>query len=598
MSVREEYISEYYDLIFRNREWIRRITEKIHIEDPQDTKKSRTFDISIPYKLLSWDHIEPSNPYASERKILPLMFIKKSTLKDVDVTIDKSPLSVTTKKFNEEIEKSLKEESEKRLDKEIEDVSISILQDRLKKIKSEIKEVFKNLSNEGGNEKAENKVSYINLKINSLIKNLESEDKAKEKLKAYYFIYRLFHRHFLFSVLLPINYYEKDRVIVKVSFELPIKDSSTNQKYKEYSYKNIFNLFSQEHKLDELEYKLETTLLPYSHHILIDLPEGMEATDFRYNCDSKDDDNDTLESKDDSKNISNIKNGKIYVNKDLKNCINCEEEEEEEEENKIYELNATTIKYRVVPGNQGIRRWSFMLSWVVPLLVVFSIFVNFNKLVKDSGERSAVVTVLATFSVLFIVWMAKGTEIPIYAKTVSPLRLSILLYLIGTYLTIIVVILGDGSKSSDSVYTGSNTTNLFFWESGWVLIYTVLSIATGYSLIVHLYYYNLRSGHMTWNKKWKIIRWFCIFFGILGSLILFPIICYLNVNGNPSESVDIFEWAIIGINIIYLFLVFIIGFNKTFRPNPNLKSKSTMWSRIKFWWIYIALLIIIMSNSS
>lgn len=546
MSVREEYISEYYDLIFRNREWIRRITEKIHIEDPQDTKKSCTFDISIPCKLLSWDHIEPSNPYASERKILPLMFIKKSTLKDVDVTIDKSPLSVTTKKFNKEIEKYLKEESKKRLDKEIEDVSISELQDKLKGIEAEIRDVFKNSSNEEENEKVENEISYINFKISSLVKDLEPEDEeekknlvgVKEKLKAYYFIYRLFHRHFLFSVLLPINYYEKDRVIVKVSFEIPIKDSSTNQKYKEYSRKNIINLFSQEHKLDELEYKLETTILPYSHHILIDLPEGTEATDFRYNYESKADSKDIK--------INNIKNGKIYVNDDLKYCINHEKGE----------LNATTIKYRAVPSDQGIRRWSFLLSWVVPLLVIFSIFANSQGFAKDSGERSAVVTVLATFSVMFIVWMAKGVEIPIYAKTVLPLRFSILFYLIGTYLTIIMTIIGDGSNN--------NSAKLPIWNLGWMCIYAVFSVATAYSLIIHLYYHNLRSGHMSWNNIWILIRWFCVFLGIFGSVV--PLLIYsLDISNNPFCSGVVVIFGIL--NAFYLIFAAVITYSKYFGSN-------------------------------
>ncbi len=387
---------------------------------------------------------------------------------------------------------------------------------------------------------------------------------VKEKLKAYYFIYRLFYRHFLFSVLLPTNYCEKDRAIVKVAFEIPIKDSSTNQKYKEYSYKNILNLFSQEHKLDELEYKLETTNLSYSHHILIDLPEGTEATDFRYDYESKADSKDIK--------INNIKNGKIYVNDDLKYCINDEKGE----------LNATTIKYRAIPEKQGIRRWSFMLSWVVPLLVIFSIFANSHGLAKDSGERSAVVTVLATFSVLFIVWMAKGTEIPIYAKAVLPLRFSILFYLIGTYLTIIVVILGDGSKPFDGV-CGSNNgvicfsnnpTNPCVWRLGWMLIYTVFSIATSCSLIVHLYYHNLRSGHMVWSKWWICVRWFCIL-AFFGSPLIFPIIWFLDTHGILNESIGTFEWVIIGINIIYLFFIAIIFIGIPFRPNSRLNNKPT-----------------------
>lgn len=558
-------ISEYYNLIFRKREWIRRLTEQIHIEDPQDTKKSCTFDISIPCKLLSWKQIEPSNPYASEQKILPLMFVRKSAIKDVDAVIGKSRLSVTTKRFNEEIEMLLKKESKKRLDKEIKKMSKSKVYSKLKKIVSDVEEKFNSLDtySEGG-DGIENKIYYSSLKVDSQLNDVEPEylemvERVKKKLKSYYFIYGLFYQNFLFSVLLPIKYSEKERVIVKVSFELPVKDSSTDQKYKEYSYKNILNyLFSQEHKLDELEYKLETTALPYSHHILIDLPEGTEATDFRYECEPKT----NTQGNNKDVEIKNIKNGKIYVNEDLRPCINSYDEG--------FKLNATTIKYRAVPSDQGIKRWSFVLSWVVPLLVIFSISVNFNKLVKDSGERSAVVTVLATFSVLFIVWMAKGREVPIYASTVSPLRVSILFYLVGTYITIIVVILGDGSKPSDSLYSGSNAnTNLFFWESGWVIIYTMFSFATAYSLIVHLYYYNLRLGHMTWNKWWKLIRIICIFFGTVGSLTLFPIICFLNANGDPSESVDIFEWTIIGINIIYLFFVFIIVINKNSRAKSN-----------------------------
>jgi hypothetical protein len=100
--VKSTVISNYYDLIFKKRDWIRRLTEKVHIEDPQDTKKSCTFDVAIPFNLLRWNQVEygMDNPYASPREILPLMFVKKSTIKDIDVTINGYPLSITTKNFN------------------------------------------------------------------------------------------------------------------------------------------------------------------------------------------------------------------------------------------------------------------------------------------------------------------------------------------------------------------------------------------------------------------------------------------------------------------------------------------------------------------
>ncbi len=81
MNINSNSKSKYYDLVFKERNWIRRLTEKLHIEDPQDTKKSCTFDVSIPFSLLRWNQVEDKNPHASSRRILPLMFMKKVLLK-------------------------------------------------------------------------------------------------------------------------------------------------------------------------------------------------------------------------------------------------------------------------------------------------------------------------------------------------------------------------------------------------------------------------------------------------------------------------------------------------------------------------------------
>ena len=549
-------ISNYYDLVFKKRDWIRRLTEKVHIEDPQDTKKSCTFDVAIPFNLLRWNQVEygMDNPYASPREILPLMFVKKSTIKDIDVTINGDPLSITTKNFNEEIEKLLKEESNRRLQKQIENISDSKMQKISKELKKQIEIIFNDVN--GEHMEGERKIKPLedlieelghksvfkeseeSGKIEKLENGTDGLEDLKNKLKSYYFVYRLFSQYFLFSVLLPIDFHRGERVIIKVSFELPDKNFSTNQYYSKY--RNILKLFSSDHAQDELEYELETTSLAYSHHVLIDLPKGIKATDFRYayrgRCISGNapevtekekkikNKTDFLYSRDIEgyryyfHKINNIKKGKIYVNKDLEPQI------------QKGELKPSIIKYKAIPEEQGIRRWSFLLSWVVPLLVILSIFANSRGFAKDSGERSAVVTVLATFSVMFIVWMAKKVEIPIYEKTVRPLRYSILFYLTVTYLTIAVVIVGDGSNPSDGVYVSNNTTKLFFWESGWVLIYTLSSIATTYSLIIHLYYHNLRFGHMTWNRGWRFIRGICIFCGAFVSPAVLLIYFFITHN--------------------------------------------------------------------
>lgn len=578
-------ISNYYDLIFKKRDWIRRLTEKVHIEDPQDTKKSCTFDVAIPFNLLRWNQVEygMDNPYASPREILPLMFVKKSTIKDIDVTINGYPLSITTKNFNKKIEKLLKEESNRRLQKQIENISDSKMQKISKELKKQIEIIFNGVN--GEHIEGEGRVKPLEVLIEELeskpeYKELKGADKLKElkkgtggleelknKLNSHYFIYRLFSQYFLFSVLLPIDFHGGERVIIKVSFELPNKNFSTNQYYNKF--KDILKVFSSKYVQDELEYEFETISLPYSHHVLIDLPKGIKATDFRYAYKDNSDGTDKpglLYTRNingdnyDFYNINNIKKGKIYINKDLKPRITKEGE-----------LKASIVKYRVIPEDQGIKRWSFILSFVVPLLVAFGILANFNDLAKGESERSAIVTVLATFSVLFIVWMAKGVEIPIYARTVLPLRISILLYLIGTYTMIIVVIIGDGSniRINDSI-------DLPVWSLGWMCIYAIFSAATGYSLIVHIYYYSLRLEHMYWGIWWKVLRQGCIYVGVLGPLVLIPIICFLIACWNLCNPVVIFEWVILCINIIYLFPVSIIGVNKTFRPNPNLKSKSTM----------------------
>lgn len=575
MNINSNSKSKYYDLVFKERNWIRRLTEKLHIEDPQDTKKSCTFDVSIPFILLRWNQVEDKNPHASSRRILPLMFMKKSTIKDMDVTIGRDSLSVTTKKCNEKIENILKNESKKRLKKEIRSISDSEVRDASKRFRKQIECIFSDVNKDIENKKRIK--SFEEIESDFGFKKLKDINKLKEKLKSHYFIYRLFSQYFLFSILLPIELHEKERVIIKVSFEIPDKNFSNNQYHDKL--KDVFKAFSLDYVQDELEYELETTSLPYSHHVLIDLPKGIKATDFRYayrdNFGDKDQPGLLYTRKIKGHrygfyNINNIKKGKIYVNKDL--------------EPRIIEgeLKPSIIKYRAIPEKQGIRRWSFMLSWVVPLLVIFSIFANSHGLAKDSGERSAVVTVLATFSVLFIVWMAKGTEIPIYAKAVLPLRFSILFYLIGTYLTIIVVILGDGSKPFDGV-CGSNNgvicfsnnpTNPCVWRLGWMLIYTVFSIATSYSLIVHVYYHNLRSGHMVWSKWWICVRRFCIL-AFFGSPLIFPIIWFLDTHNILNESIGTFEWVIIGINIIYLFFIAIIFISIPFRPNPRLNNKPT-----------------------
>ncbi len=69
-------------------------------------------------------------------------------------------------------------------------------------------------------------------------------------------------------------------MIIKVSFEIPDKNFSNNQYHDKL--KDVFKAFSLDYVQDELEYELETTSLPYSHHVLIDLPKGIKATDFRY----------------------------------------------------------------------------------------------------------------------------------------------------------------------------------------------------------------------------------------------------------------------------------------------------------------------------
>lgn len=574
-------ISNYYDLVFKKRDWIRRLTEKVHIEDPQDTKKSCTFDVAIPFNLLRWNQVEMDNPHASSREILPLMFMKKSTIKDIDVTINGDPLSITTKNFNKEIESLLKEESNRRLQKQIENISDSKIRKISKELKKQIEIIFNDVN--GEHIEGEGRVKPLEVLIEELeskpeYKELKGADKLKElkkgtgglkelknKLNSHYFIYRLFSQYFLFSVLLPIDFHRGERVIIKVSFELPNKNFSTNQYYNKF--KDILKVFSSKYVQDELEYEFETISLPYSHHVLIDLPKGIKATDFRYayrgRCISGNapkvtekekkikNETDFLYSRDIEgyryyfHKINNIKKGKIYVNKDLEPQI------------QKGELKPSIIKYRAIPEEQGIRRWSFLLSWVVPLLVIFSIFANSHGFAKDSGERSAVVTVLATFSVMFIVWMAKGVEIPIYARTVLPLRYSILSYLTVTYLTIAVVIVGDGSNPSDGVCVSNNTTKLFFWESGWVLIYTLSSIFTMYSLIIHLYYHNLRFGHMTWNRGWVIIRGICIFCGAFVSPAV--LLIYFFIMHNIPVGI-IFGF----LNAYYLAFAIIMVFSKKF----------------------------------
>lgn len=583
--------SKYYDLVFKEKRWIRRLTEKVHIQDPQDTKKSCTFDVSIPFSLLRWNQVEDKNPHASSRRLLPLMFMKKSTIKDIDVKINGDPLSVTTKNCNEKIENILKNESKKRLKKEIRSISDSEVRDASKRFKKQIECIFSETSKDIENKRRIKSFEEIESVLG--FKNLKGINRLREKLKSHYFIYRLFSQYFLFSVLLPVDFHEKERVIIKVSFELPNKNFSINQYHGKGNIFNIFKAFmSSKYVQDELEYELETTSLSYSHHVLIDLPKNIKATDFRYTYRGRRiSDNApkvTREEEDIKKKvdflyhrdiegyryyfhkINNIKNGKIYVNRDLEPRI------------QKGDLKPSIIKYRAIPEKQGIRRWSFILSCVVPLLVIFSIFANSHYLAKDSGERSAVVTVLATFSVLFNVWMAKGAEIPIYANTIFPLRISIVLYLIGTYLTIIVVIVGDGSKPFDGV-CGSNNgvicfstdpTNPYVWRLGWMLIYTVFSIATSYSLMVHLYYHNLRSGHMVWSKWWICVRWFCIL-AFFGSPLIFPIIWFLDTHDILNESIGTFEWVIIGINIIYLFFIAIIFISIPCRPNPRLNNKPT-----------------------
>jgi len=550
-------ISEYYNLIFKKKTWIRRISEKIDIEDPEDTKKNISYDLSIPSGLITWKQIDPDNTYSSNQKILPLMFMRKVDLRKVDVTINDKPVSVTSKCNNKLIKNSLIKESEKRIDRYINNFTkIAPLYNELQTLKKDISEGKKA-------EEFEKQFEDIKTKAESVYKLTNSEIKdIKKRLNAYLYVITMLNNSYVLSILIPSSIHVGDRVIIKVSFELPNKNFSTNQYYNRF--KDILKVFSSKYVQDELEYEFETTSLPYSHHVLIDLPKGIKATDFRYAYKDNSDGTDKpglLYTRNingynyDFYNINNIKKGKIYINKDLEPRI------------KEGELKPSIIKYRAIPEDQGIKRWSFILSFVVPLLVAFGILANFNNLAKGESERSAVVTVLATFSVLFIVWMAKGVEIPIYARTVLPLRISILLYLIGTYIMIIVVIIGDGSniRINDNI-------NLPVWNLGWMCIYAIFSAATGYSLIVHIYYYSLRLEHMYWNVWWRVLRQGCIFVGVLGSLVLFPIISFLIAHWNLCDPFFIFEWVILCINIIYLFPVSIIGFNKTFRPKPQLEE--------------------------
>ena len=505
-------IAKYYDLIFKDKTWIRRISEKIDIEDPEDTKKNISYDLSIPSGLITWKQIDFDNTYSSNQKILPLMFMRKVDLRKVDVTINDKPVSVTSKCNNKRIKNSLIKESERRISIEINNfTNIISLRNKLQILKNDISEGKET-------EKFEERFEDIKNEANQKYKVEDSKIKdIKNKLNVYLYVTTILNNFYVFSLLLPSSIHDGDRVIIKVSFELPNKNFSTNQYYNKF--KDILKLFSSKYVQDELEYEFETTFLPYSHHVLIDLPKGIKATDFRYAYKDRNiSDNVSEATKEAKKNktdflyfrymegywysfykINNIKKGKIYVNKDLESRIKYVNKDLE---SRIKEgkLLPSIIKYRAIPEDQGIKRWSFILSFVVPLLVAVGILANFNNLAKGENERSAIVTVLATFSVLFIVWMAKGVEIPIYARTVLPLRISILLYLIGTYLMIIVVIIGDGSNICIN-----DNINSSVWSLGWMCIYAIFSAATGYSLMVHIYYYSLRLEHMHWNMLWKIL---------------------------------------------------------------------------------------------
>lgn len=553
-------ISKYYDLIFKDKTWIRRISEKIDIEDPEDTKKNISYDLSMPKGLITWKQIDPDNTYSSNQKILPLMFMRKIDLRKVDATINDKPVSVTSKCNNELIKSFLLKESEKRIDRYINNFTDIIpLRNKLQILKNDISE-GKEI------EKFEERFEGIKNEANKKYKVEDSKIKdIKNRLNVYLYVTTMLNNFYVFSLLIPSSIHVGDRVIVKVSLETPDKDYSPNKTSENLplmvSLKRLFNFHSEEYNKDNLYYNIEGSPMPYSYHVLINLPEGVETTDFRYSYKKE------KEPEKKCRNLEGIKNGKLYINEHLKKSFRGED-------SKNIKLLPTTIIYRVIPKKQGIRRWSFILSCVVPLLVIFSIFANSHYLAKDSGERSAVVTVLATFSVLFNVWMAKGVEIPIYANVVRPLRFSIVLYLIGTYLTIIVVIIGDGSKLSNNEYIIINDVNLFIWKFGWALIYAVFSSATAYSLMVHLYYHNLRSGHMVWSEWWICFRWFCIL-AFFGSPLIFPIIWFLDTHDILNESIGTFEWVIIGINIIYLFFIAIIFISIPFRPNPRLNNKPT-----------------------
>lgn len=143
-------ISEYYNLIFKKKTWIRRISEKIDIEDPEDTKKNISYDLSIPSGLITWKQIDPDNTYSSNQKILPLMFMRKVDLRKVDVTINDKPVSVTSKCNNKLIKNSLIKESEKRIDRYINNFTkIAPLYNELQTLKKDISEgkKQKNLKN-------------------------------------------------------------------------------------------------------------------------------------------------------------------------------------------------------------------------------------------------------------------------------------------------------------------------------------------------------------------------------------------------------------------------------------------------------------------